>query len=94
MDQERNILLKLGRRPAPAFQAVFPEGGINRQFHVSGVSLFVLGPGPLVAGPMSEVYGRSPVHHVSFSFFSVFIFPVAFAPNISKLSVWRFGAGP
>ena len=43
MDQERNILLKLGRPPAPAFQAVFPEGGINRQFHVSGVSLFVLG---------------------------------------------------
>jgi len=82
--------------------AGFAEGGISKQFRVSkevpilGVSVFVLGLGlgPLVAGPMSEVYGRSPVYRVSFGFFSVFMFPVAFAPNISKLSVWRIGAGP
>jgi hypothetical protein len=76
-------------------QAAFVEGGISRQFHVSeevailGVSLFVLGLGlgPLVAGPMSEIYGRSAVYHVSFGFFFVFLFPVAFAPNISKCVV-------
>jgi hypothetical protein len=78
MVQERNIVLKRGRCPAPAFQVAFAEGGISRQFHVSEEvpilddSLFVLGLGlgPLVAGPMSEVYGRSPVYCVSFGFFS------------------------
>lgn len=50
-----------------------------------------LGLGPLVAGPMSEIYGRSAVYSVSFGFFFVFLFPVAFAPNISKC-VWRVGA--
>ncbi len=84
-----------GRRIASSrisFQAAFAEGGIGRQFHVSkevtilGVSLFVLGLGlgPIAAGPMSEIYGRSAVYRVSFSFFFLFMFPVAFAPNIGK----------
>ena len=75
-----------------AFQAAFAEEGISKQFHVSkeatilGVSLFVLGLGlgPLVAGPISEICGRRAVYLVSFGFFFVFMFPVAFAPNISK----------
>ena len=75
-----------------AFQAAFAEEGISRQFHISkevtilGVSLFVLGLGlgPLVAGPISEICGRRVVYRVSFGFFFVFMFPVAFAPNISK----------
>ncbi len=75
-----------------ALQAAFAEEAMGRQFHVSqevtilGISLFVLGLGigPLVAGPMSEIYGRSAVYSVSFSFFFVFMFPIAFAPNISK----------
>jgi hypothetical protein len=86
-----SIVLMRGAPPA-ALQAALAEGGISRQFHVSkevtilGVSLFVLGLGlgPLVAGPMSEIYGRSAVYVVSFGFFFVFLFPVAFAPNISK----------
>lgn len=64
---------------------------MGKQFHVSqevtilGISLFVLGLGigPLVAGPISEVYGRSVVYSVSFSLFFVVMFPIAFAPNIS-----------
>jgi MFS family permease len=63
---------------------------VARQFHVSkevailGVSLFVLGLGlgPLVAGPMSEIYGRNIVYRVSFSLFFICTFPVAFAPHI------------
>ena len=78
-----------------ATQAAFAEGGISTQFRISkevailGVSLFVLGLGlgPLVAGPMSEIYGRSAVYKVSFGFFFVFMFPVALAPNISKCMV-------
>ncbi|KAH8999831.1 MFS general substrate transporter [Lactarius hatsudake] len=81
--------------------AAFAEGAMGRQFHVSqevtilGISLFVLGLGigPLVAGPMSEIYGRSAVYCVSFSFFFVFMFPIAFAPNITVYLVFRFLAG-
>jgi MFS family permease len=66
------------------------EVPVARQFHVSkevailGVSLFVLGLGlgPLVAGPMSEIYGRNIVYRVSFTLFFLCIFPVAFAPDI------------
>lgn len=71
-------------------QAAFVEVPVARQFHVSkevailGVSLFVLGLGlgPLVAGPMSEIYGRNIVYRVSFTLFFLCIFPVAFAPDI------------
>jgi MFS family permease len=63
---------------------------VARQFHVSkevailGVSLFVLGLGlgPLVAGPMSEIYGRNAVYRISFCLFFACMFPVAFAPDI------------
>jgi len=71
-------------------QAAFAEVPVARQFHVSqevailGVSLFVLGLGlgPLVAGPMSEIYGRNIIYRVSFALFLVCMFPVAFAPDI------------
>ena len=66
------------------------ERPVAIQFHVSkevailGVSLFVLGLGlgPVVAGPMSEIFGRNVVYRVSFSLFFIFMFPVAFAPDI------------
>jgi MFS family permease len=64
---------------------------MGKQFHVSqevtilGISLFLLGLGlgPLVVGPISEIYGRRAVYSVSFSLFFVVMFPIAFAPNIS-----------
>ncbi len=70
---------------------------MGKQFHVSqevtilGISLFVLGLGlgPLVASPISDIYGRRIVYCVSFSLFFVFTFPVAFAPNISKCVLVR-----
>ena len=89
--KEKEHRADTGARPAE-IQAAFPEEAISRQFHVSrevtilGISLFVLGLGlgPLVAGPISEIFGRRVVYRVSFGFFFVFMFPVAFAPNISK----------
>jgi hypothetical protein len=71
-------------------QAAFVEVPVARQFHVSkevailGVSLFVLGLGlgPLVAGPLSELYGRNIIYRVSFALFFLCMFPVAFAPDI------------
>ncbi|KAF8467594.1 MFS general substrate transporter [Russula ochroleuca] len=81
--------------------AAFAEVPVSRQFHVSmevailGVSLFVLGLGlgPLVAGPMSEIYGRNIIYRLSFALFFVCMFPVAFAPNISVYLIFRFICG-
>ncbi|KAI0064100.1 MFS general substrate transporter [Artomyces pyxidatus] len=81
--------------------SAFTEDAISKQFHVSkevtvlGISLFVmgLGVGPLLAGPLSEVYGRNVVYRVSFLFFFIFTFPVAFAPNIAVFLVFRFITG-
>jgi MFS family permease len=75
-----------------AWQAAFAEVPVAREFHVGkeaailGVSLFVLGLGlgPLVAGPMSEIYGRNVVYRFSLALFFAFMFPVAFAPDIGK----------
>lgn len=81
--------------------AAFAEVPVARQFHVSkevavlGVSLFVLGLGlgPLVAGPMSEIYGRNIIYRASFTLFFLCMFPVAFAPDISVYLAFRFICG-
>lgn len=71
---------------------------MGKEFHVSqevtilGISLFLLGIGlgPLVVGPISEIYGHRAVYIVSFSYFFVNMFPIAFAPNIStSLVCWN-----
>ncbi len=70
--------------------ASFAEQGVAKDFHVShtvtilSISLFVegLGLGPLLVGPLSEVYGRTIVYRISYAFFFVFSWPIAFAPNI------------
>lgn len=58
-------------------------------------SLFVLGLGigPLIVGPLSEVYGRNPVYRISFTVFFLLSFPVAFAPHIAVMLIFRFFTG-
>lgn len=81
--------------------AAFTEQGAAQTFHVShevtilGVSLFVtgLGTGPLLVGPLSEVYGRNIVYQISYALFFVFTFPVVFAPNIAVFLVFRLITG-
>ncbi|KAH7924128.1 MFS general substrate transporter [Leucogyrophana mollusca] len=81
--------------------AAFTEDGSAETFHVShevtvlGISLFVsgLGAGPLLVGPLSEVYGRNIVYRVSYVLFFIFTFPVAFAPNIAVFLVFRLITG-
>ncbi|KAI6022963.1 MFS general substrate transporter [Pisolithus microcarpus] len=66
--------------------AAFTEAGIAEAFHVShevtilGVSLFVagLGVGPLLVGPLSEVYGRNIIYRISYILFLIFTFPAVF----------------
>lgn len=73
--------------------ASFTEDGVASTFHVShevtilAISLFVegLGLGPLLAGPLSEVYGRNIIYRISFILLFAFSFGVAFAQNISEL---------
>ncbi|KAJ6625381.1 major facilitator superfamily domain-containing protein [Mycena sp. CBHHK59/15] len=81
--------------------ASFTETGLAKDFHVSheitilSISLFVegLGIGPLLAGPISEVYGRTIVYRISYLLLVLFSFPVAFAPNIEVFLIFRFLMG-
>ncbi|KZT01401.1 MFS general substrate transporter [Laetiporus sulphureus 93-53] len=81
--------------------AAFTEAGLARDLHtvhevtILGVSLFVegLGFGPLLVGPLSEVYGRNHIYCVSYFLFWVFTWPVAFPPNIATYLVFRFITG-
>ncbi|BGP44550.1 hypothetical protein JCM10450v2_000364 [Rhodotorula kratochvilovae] len=79
----------------------FTYPGVEAEFHVGqevatlGLSLFVMGMGlfPLLVGPLSEWYGRSPVYFVGFALYVVLNFMVAFANNIVCLLIGRFLAG-
>ncbi|EKM59652.1 uncharacterized protein PHACADRAFT_86536 [Phanerochaete carnosa HHB-10118-sp] len=81
--------------------AAFAEPGEEQSFHVGkevtilGVSLYVLGIafGPLLVGPLSEVYGRSPIYRISYMLFWVFSWPVAFAQDIAVFLIFRFLTG-
>lgn len=73
-------------------KASFTEDGVSKEFRVShevailSVSLFVegLGLGPLLMGPLSEVWGRTPIYRVSYALLAVLSFPVVFAPNAGQ----------
>ncbi|KAK7046008.1 hypothetical protein VNI00_007003 [Paramarasmius palmivorus] len=81
--------------------AAFAEGGMAAEFHVSRlvtvltISLFVagLGIGPLLVGPLSEVYGRNIIYQVSFTMLFLLSWPIVFAPNIAVMLVFRFLTG-
>ncbi|KAH0834304.1 major facilitator superfamily domain-containing protein [Lanmaoa asiatica] len=81
--------------------SAFTEAGSSQTFHVShevtvlGVSLFVcgLGFGPLLVGPLSEMYGRNIIYRVSYILFFIFTFPTAFAPNIGVFLFFRLLTG-
>lgn len=60
-----------------------------------GISLFVLGfaLGPVVWGPLSEVYGRFPPYMISQIAFICCAFASATAPNVQTLMLSRFFGG-
>jgi DHA1 family multidrug resistance protein-like MFS transporter len=72
-----------------------------KKFHVSeevmvlGTSLFVLGFafGPMVFGPLSELYGRKTPLFAGFVIFAIFQIPVAVAQNLQTIFVCRFLGG-
>ncbi|KIK59727.1 hypothetical protein GYMLUDRAFT_44161 [Collybiopsis luxurians FD-317 M1] len=81
--------------------ASFTETGVGNDFHVTkeitilSITLYVagLGIGPLLTGPLSEVYGRNIIYRVSFILITAFTFGVAFAPDIAVHLVFRFLSG-
>ncbi|OSX60466.1 hypothetical protein POSPLADRAFT_1075116 [Postia placenta MAD-698-R-SB12] len=81
--------------------ASFTEEGLARDLHtvhevtILSISLYVegLGLGPLLVGPLSEVYGRNIVYLVSYFLFWVLTFPTTFPPDIATFLVFRFITG-
>ncbi|QRV93887.1 major facilitator superfamily transporter [Ceratobasidium sp. AG-Ba] len=60
-----------------------------------GLALYVLGfgLGPLVWGPLSEVYGRRPIFFASYIPFACFHLGSALAPSVPAMMVFRLLAG-
>ncbi|KAF2836718.1 MFS general substrate transporter [Patellaria atrata CBS 101060] len=69
--------------------------GVSTEVMVLGTSLFVLGFafGPVIWGPLSELYGRKIPLFVGFFIFVIFQIPVAVATNVQTIMVCRFFGG-
>jgi multidrug resistance protein len=81
---------------APAIPQVMMEFHNSSLIYATWVlSIYVLGYacGPLVVGPLSEVYGRVPVYHVCHTLFLVFVIACAVADTLPMLTGFRFLAG-
>ncbi|KAF8860918.1 MFS general substrate transporter [Acephala macrosclerotiorum] len=59
------------------------------------ISIFLLGftLGPLLMGPLSELYGRLPVYHLSIATFVAFLLACGCSQNITMFLIFRFIAG-
>lgn len=69
--------------------------GVSEEVILLGVSLYVLGfaCGPLVFGPVSELYGRSRPMLFGFLCFAVLQVPLAVTKNLETILICRFLAG-
>jgi MFS family permease len=63
---------------------VAKEFNVSKEVAILSISLYVagLGLGPMLVGPLSQVYGRNIIYRVSYLLFFIFSWPIAFAPNI------------
>ncbi|KAF6796330.1 MFS multidrug transporter [Colletotrichum musicola] len=59
------------------------------------VTIFILGyaVGPVIFAPLSEVYGRAPIYHISNITFTLFSILSAVSPNMAALIIFRFLSG-
>jgi multidrug resistance protein len=67
----------------------------NKQLATFVVSVFVLGMGigPMIVGPLSEIYGRLPIYLICNALFVVFTIACGLSTNINMLTGFRFLAG-
>ncbi|KAI5927548.1 MFS general substrate transporter [Camillea tinctor] len=81
---------------APAVPAIMEEfGSDSTVLSALVVSIYVLGLGigPLLFAPLSEIYGRVIIYHISNLGFVAFHVACALAPSLSSLIAFRFFAG-
>lgn len=81
---------------APAVELVMQDfHTTSTTFATFVVSIFVLGfaCGPLLLAPLSELYGRVIIYHITNVLFLIFTILCAFARNESMLLVFRFLSG-
>lgn len=69
--------------------------GVSQDVMVLGVSLFVLGFafGPIIFGPLSELYGRKRPLFLGMFVFAIFQIPLAVAQNLQTIFICRFLGG-
>ena len=69
--------------------------GVSSEVMTLGTSLFVLGFafGPIVFGPMSEVFGRKLPLYIGFFTFAIFQIAVAVSQNLYSIMICRFFGG-
>jgi multidrug resistance protein len=78
---------------APGLEQVMREFRFTNSSLASFVvSVYILGyaVGPLFMAPLSELYGRLPVYHVSNALFVVFTIACAVSSNLGMLVAFRF----
>ncbi|KAF8602641.1 MFS general substrate transporter [Ceratobasidium sp. AG-I] len=80
---------------AAAIPGVMREFGPNLDVALLGLSLFVLGfgLGPLIWGPLSELYGRRTIFIVSFVPYTLFHLGAALSQNTTTLLIMRLLGG-
>ncbi|KAJ5122069.1 major facilitator superfamily domain-containing protein [Penicillium atrosanguineum] len=80
---------------APALSTIAKEFDMNSAESAMALSIYLLATafGPLVIGPLSEVYGRKPILHASNIWFLIWNIACGFAPNKGVLIASRFFAG-
>lgn len=80
---------------AGALVEIMTDFHISEEVFILGISLFVIGfaVGPVIWSPLSEHYGRRPVHIISAMALTVFCAGAAGAKNIQTLIILRFFAG-
>lgn len=81
---------------APGIQYVMIEFNSSNIILASlVVSIYLVGYafGPLLLAPLSEIYGRLWVYHISNVFFIIFTVACAVAPSLGSLIAFRFLAG-
>ena len=76
-------------------QAMLEFHSTNANLETFVVSIFVLGfaIGPLVVGPLAEIYGRKPVYIGSIFLFGIFTVACGLSTSLGMLLAFRFLAG-
>ncbi|KAI1337252.1 major facilitator superfamily domain-containing protein [Xylariaceae sp. FL0016] len=81
---------------APGVPQVMAEfGSDSLEIASFVVSVYVLGfaAGPMLFAPLSEIYGRIPIYHISTIGFVAFTVGCALSPSLNALIVFRFFCG-